>query len=141
MDNILRDHLKKDSRIREIQITRAIARVLEEARQNRPDDAVFLFTTRTSLPFYDKPVRRAWKRACKRAEIRYVPPYSFRHSFCAYCELMEIPTPVLIGLMGHVDKSMIDTRYGKYVTGLEKDLEGIKEYFGEDFWDWNRPRD
>jgi hypothetical protein len=54
---------------------------------------------------------------------------------------MEIPTPVLIGLMGHADKSMIDTQYGKYVTSLEKDLEGIKEYFGEDFWDWNRPRD
>lgn len=47
---------------------------------------------------------------------------------------------MLIGLMGHGDKSMIDTRYGKYVTGLEKDLEAIKEYFGEDFWNWKRPR-
>ncbi len=36
--------------------------------------------------------------------------------------------------MGHADKSMIDTVYGKYPHGLEKELAAIKDYFGEDFW-------
>lgn len=62
-------------------------------------------------------------------------PYSLRHCFVAYCELMGIDKPRIIGLMGHADKDMINRRHGKYVNGLEKDRKAIKEFYGEDFWE------
>jgi hypothetical protein len=35
--------------------------------------------------------------------------------------------------MGHGSKKMVFEVYGKYVQGLEQDLELIWNYFGEDF--------
>jgi integrase len=39
----------------------------------------------------------------------------------------------LVALMGHASKQMIYEVYGKYTEGLEKDRQGIKEYFGDGF--------
>ncbi len=98
------------------------------------DGYPFIFHTKTGLPLDNKPIRLAWYRASDKAGIERVTPYSLRHCFVAYNELMKINKPRIIGLMGHADKSMVDTIYGKYIDGLEEDLPAIKGYFGEDFW-------
>jgi len=96
-------------------------------------DAILVFLRKNGKPFRNREFRKAWEKACAAAGVPYVVPYSLRHSFVAYCELMGIDKPRIIGLMGHADKSMIDSRYGKYVNGLERDRRAIKEFFGEDF--------
>ena len=48
--------------------------------------------------------------------------------------LMSINKPRIIGLMGHAANKLVDAVYGLYVNGLERDLDAIKEYYGEDFW-------
>ena len=133
-DKTLSDHPKKKSRIRNIPLTKALSRVLGQAMEKKREDSPFIFQTKTGLPLYDRPIRDAWYRACDKAEVERVAPYSLRHCFVAYCEQMKINKPRITGLMGHVDKSMIDNVYGRYINGIEEDLEAIKDYFGEDFW-------
>ena len=36
-------------------------------------------------------------------------------------------------LMGHVDRTMLYRRYGKYVKDLEQDAGRIRDFFGKDF--------
>jgi integrase len=133
-DMELKDHLKTDSRTRDIPLTNAISRVIDNAMKKKCPDAIFIFQSKTGLPHNNQSVRKAWYAACDKAGVRRVCPYSLRHSFVAYCELMGLTKPRIIGLMGHADKSMIDNIYGKYTHGTEKEIPAIKEYFGEDFW-------
>jgi integrase len=133
-DKELKDTLKKTSRTRITPITKAIRRVLDDALKNKPEGSFFLFQTVTGLPLYDRPIREAWDRAIKKAEVKRVVPYSLRHRFVAYCKLMGIPEPRVIGLMGHVDRRMIIEIYGNYKNDSEKDLAEIRAYFGEDFY-------
>lgn len=132
-DNQLRDYQKTKSRTRDIPITKAIKRVLDAAKA-KSRESIFAFQSITGLHLRERPLRDAWYRASDKAGVKQVCPYSLRHSFVAYCELMGIDKPRIIGLMGHQDKSMIDNVYGKYANGSEKEIHLIKEYFGEDFW-------
>lgn len=132
--NVVKDYQKAKERTRDIPLTAAINRVLDRAMEKKAPDTIFIFTTKTGLPLSNQSIRKSWYRACRKAEQKEICPYSLRHCFIAYCELMKIDKPRIIGLVGHCDKSMIDTVYGKYKNGTEKEIELIKEYFGEDFW-------
>lgn len=134
IDKSIKDRQKNIFRTRKIPETKAIARTFETAiNQNHPD-SIFAFLRKNGKPFRNREFREAWKNACAAAGVAYAVPYSLRHCFVAYCELLKIDRPRIIGLMGHADKSMIDRRYGKYVNGIEKDRKAIKEFYGEDFW-------
>ena len=84
--------------------------------------------------FNEKTHRDWWEKASKAAGVEILDPYSSRHSFVAYCEVMKIYKPRIIDIMGHANKSTIDKVYGKYREALEKDEEAMKDYYGEDFW-------
>lgn len=130
----IRDFMKTKSRTRQIPLTNAINRVIDEALLKKPEASIFIFQSKTGLPHHNQTVRNNWYKALDKAGLKRVCPYSLRHCFVAYCELMGLTEPRIIGLMGHADKSMIDKIYGKYKHGTEKEIPAIKEYFGEDFW-------
>jgi integrase len=133
-NNKIKNRQKNVFRTRKIPQTKAIERTFAASVDQNHPSAIFAFLKKNGKPFGDRPFRDAWENACAAAGIAYVVPYSLRHCFVAYCELMGIDKPRIIGLMGHADKDMINRRYGKYVNGLEKDRKAIKEFYGEDFW-------
>lgn len=123
---------KNDNRIREIPITKRIREILDEAIETSPLD--FIFSAPRGGFFNEKTNNYHWSKACKKAGVETLDPYSSRHSFVAYCEVMDIFKPRIIDLMGHADKSLIDKVYGKYRKAIERFKEDIKAYYGEDFW-------
>jgi len=133
-DGDLRGHLKTKSRSRDIPMTEAIRRCLKLALKQKRDDTIFLFRRKTGVELNDRCLRDALEDACDAAGVKRFLPYALRHSFVAYCEIMGIPKPRIIMLMGHADKSMIDKIYGKYKNFLERDAAAIKDYYGQDFW-------
>ena len=130
---VFQPHTKNHHRTRKIPITRAIRRVLDEALAVSTGE-VHIFSSPQAALFNERTHRTAWYNACAAAGIEPVVPYASRHSFVAYGEMMGIKQSRLVALMGHADKSMIDTVYGKYIEGLEKDTTAIKDYYGKDFW-------
>lgn len=36
--------------------------------------------------------------------------------------------------MGHADRTMLYQCYGKYVEGIERDIDKIRKFFGVDFY-------
>jgi len=130
---VFQPHTKNHHRTRRIPITRAIRRVLDDALALSTGE-VHIFSSPQGALFNERTHRRAWYKACAVAGVARIVPYTSRHSFVAYGEVMGIKQSRLVSLMGHADKSMIDTVYGKYIEGLEKDTSAIKDYYGEDFW-------
>jgi len=103
VDKTLNNHLKEASRTRDIPLTKAISRVLDQAMDRKSKSSVLVFQTKTGLTLYDRPIREARDKACTKAGVKRVVPYALRHCFVSYCEIMKINKPRIIGLMGHAD--------------------------------------
>ncbi len=135
-NSIVRGHekrqLKTDYRKRDIPLTRAIERVLDQVWSRSGSD--FIFTTTSGGIFNTESFRRnTWTTALKKAGVAYRVPYSTRHTFAAWSLTMNINPNKIVSLMGHGSKQMIYEVYGKYVEGLETDVGKISDYFGNDF--------
>jgi integrase len=124
--------LKTDYRRREIPVSAAVRRVVDQAAAQVEGD--YLFAMASGIPFDGDNFRKnAWTRALKRAEIPHRKVYALRHTFAAWSLISGIHPERLVRLMGHGSKQMVYEVYGKYVEGLETDREQIREYVGEDF--------
>lgn len=128
----LKMYPKNDNRIRQIPITKRIREILDEALETRTNR--FIFSAPTGGFFNEKTNNYHWKKACEKAGVEVLDPYSSRHSFAAYCKIMGIYKQRIVALMGHGDESLIDKVYGKYREALEKFEEALKNYYGDDFW-------
>lgn len=118
-------------RTRRIPITRAIKECLDEALRTSQDE--YLFRTVTGRHFSSKRYRGCWETALSKSGVKYVKPYSTRHTFAAWALAVGFPMDNLVGLMGHASKEMIYEVYGKWKDGIEKDRNKIRDFFGEDF--------
>jgi integrase len=124
--------LKTEYRRREIPVTVAIRRVMDEATARAKGD--YLLTMTSGIPFDGDNFRKnAWTRAFKRAGIPYRKLYALRHTFAAWSLIAGVHPERLVRLMGHGSKQMVYEVYGKYMEGLEMDRDRIREYLGEDF--------
>lgn len=128
------DRLRTEYRERDIPITRAIRRVLDELLKNT--QGPYVVTMRDGGNFTGEKFRRIWRKARKNAGIPYLVPYCMRHTFAYWSLLIGIPTMHMVELMGHNDKKMIFEVYAKGQKGLVKDREKILAYMGKDYVDY-----
>ena len=124
--------LKTDYRRREVPVTAAIRRVVDEVKARTQGD--YLFTMVSGIPFEEGNFRKnPWTRALQRAGLPYRKPYALRHTFAAWSLIVGVHPERLVRLMGHGSKQMVYEVYGKYIEGLDVDRERIRDYVGEDF--------
>ena len=122
---------KRAARTRNIKITDAIRRVIDELKLRKTPHLV---TMEDGSVFNEHSFRtKVWKPKLVGALSGYDVPYCTRHTFIGWSLLLEIPEYVLTGLSGHSSKRMIFDVYGKYTDDLVDDYQDIKEYFGNDF--------
>lgn len=127
-----KDELKTPFRKRRIPITKALRLRLDEALTRSKGEHVF--SMKSGQPFLEGSFRQnPWTRAFQNASLVYKVPYTMRHSFAAWALTLRMDPNRLVHLMGHSSKKMVYDVYGGYVEGLEKDVEKICGYFGEDF--------
>jgi integrase len=127
-----KDEGKSEYRARGIPITRAIRACLDEALATTKGKTLFM--TVTGLPFQEGTYRKNyWQPALKRAGLRYIKPYSTRHTFAAWALVIGMNPNQLVPLMGHGSKKMVYEVYGEYTAGLAQDREKILSFLGKDF--------
>lgn len=69
----------------------------------------------------DRGLARAFRIACKAAEVRYRYPYQLRHTFASWA-LSSGENPLWVAKqMGHADVTMIFRTYGRYMPDLNPD--------------------
>jgi len=56
--------------------------------------------------------RQGWIRACERADVPYLVPYSLRHTWASHAAMGNMPLPVIAKNLGHVDTTMVERHYG-----------------------------
>ena len=113
-------------------MTQAIKQRIEQALSRSSSDYVFTKPTGqkfSAANFCDK----VWNKAVLASGLSHRVPYCMRHSFAAWSLTLKVDMLRLVDLMGHRDKKMVFEVYGRYVQGLEQDVEKILNYFGQDF--------
>ena len=125
------DEGKTVYRPRALPMTEPMRECLEEAARTAQDE--YLFRTATGLHFDCNRFRDNWESAIKRAGLDYMRPYSTRHSFAAWSLAIGVIPDLIVDLMGHGSKEMIYERYGKWKKDLQKDVEKIRRFMGDDF--------
>ena len=132
VDNREKNEGKSPYRSRSIPITSAIRVCLDEALATMTGKKLFM--TITGLTFRNWTYRGCyWKPAIKRAGLRYIKPYSTRHTFAAWALAIGMNPNQLVPLMGHGSKQMVYEIYGNYTAGLAQDREKILSFMGHDF--------
>ncbi len=53
-----------------------------------------------------------------------------RHTFAIWNLVIGVHPERLVALMGHGSKQMVYEVYGRYMEGVERDADAIREYFG-----------
>ncbi|UPU37512.1 tyrosine-type recombinase/integrase [Geomonas paludis] len=127
-----KEKLKNEFRPRRIPITDALRRVLDVLVGRSTSDYVVEMhdgELYSHIRFKDN----VWESAFKKAGIPYTRPYDIRHTYAAWSMTLRMDLNKLERLMGHNSKQMLYETYGKYVQGLEEDVEKILEYMGPDF--------
>ena len=122
---------KTPYRPREIPLTEAIRECLEEAMSTAQDE--YLFRTATGLHFNCNRFRDNWESAIRRAGLEYMRPYSTRHTYAAWSLAIGVIPDMLSDQMGHGSKEMVYEVYGKWKKDLQKDVDKIRQFMGEDF--------
>ncbi len=122
---------KTPYRPREIPITKAIRTCLEEALQSAHDEN--LFRTAKGEHFSCSDFYRHWNSAEKKAGVDHMKPYSTRHSFAAWSLAIGVIPDLVVELMGHGSKEMVYEVYGKWKKDLNKDVESIRRFMGDDY--------
>jgi integrase len=127
-----KEELKTEYRQREIPVTAAIRGRLATLGERTQGE--HLVTSKHGARFDGNKFRgRYWVPALERAGLPYRRPYATRHTFAAWSLMMGIHPDRVVRLMGHGSRQMVYEVYGRYVDGLEDDVEGIRAFFGPDF--------
>lgn len=69
-----------------------------------------------------------WTKAFTAAGLPYRKPYATRHTFAAWNLMRGVRPDKVVRLMGHGSRQMIYEVYGRYVEGLEDDVDAIEAY-------------
>lgn len=127
----LKNKLKTNYRPRNIPLTKALKENLEKAMESSTNEYVFSM----GKPLFNARYFRnhVWTKALKKAEVARRVPYATRHTLVAWAEVIGVSPSRLVDLMGHANKTMIFSVYGKYRDGLIDDRRKILAYFGNDF--------
>jgi len=64
--------------------------------------------------------------------VPYTRSYSTRHTFAAWA-LGCVTPELVVALMGHGLKEMVYEVYGKWKKDLQKDVDAIRRFTGDDF--------
>lgn len=74
----------------------------------------------TGDPFItDRQIRRAFRRRCRDADVRYRYPYQLRHTFASWA-LSSGENPMWVARqMGHKDVSLVLKVYGRYIPEMD----------------------
>ena len=127
-----KEKLKTKYRKRRLPITEAIKQRLDILMARAEGE--YLFTMEGGLKFDNNSFGKyVWKKAFELSGVKYRCPYSLRHSHAAWALAIGTPMDKMVSLMGHGSRQMIYEVYGKYIPGIEADVEKIRRYFGEDF--------
>ncbi|MDW7710083.1 MAG: DUF3596 domain-containing protein [Deferrisomatales bacterium] len=119
-------------RKREIPVTPALRRQLDELRERRHGDHLITWedgrpwieTNAANVRFRNGP----WAKAFQASGLPYRKPYAARHTFAAWNLMRGVHPDKVVRLMGHGSRQMIYEVYGRYVEGLEDDVDAIEEY-------------
>lgn len=123
---------KTTYRTRKVPMTQAIRQRVDVALARSGSD--YVFTKPTGQKFNAANFcNNVWNKSVLASGLSHRVPYCMRHSFAAWSLTLKVDMLRLVDLMGHRDKKMVFEVYGRYVHGLEQDVEKILNYFGQDF--------
>lgn len=119
-------------RKREIPVSPALRRQLDELAERRHGDHLITWedgrpwieTNAANVRFRNGP----WAKAFRASGLPYRKPYATRHTFAAWNLMRGVHPDKVVRLMGHGSRQMIYEVYGRYVEGLEDDVDAIEEY-------------
>jgi integrase len=119
-------------RRRELPISPALRLCLDQLVEQRHGDSLVTWedgrpwaeTKSVNVRFRNGP----WSRAFHAAGLAYRKPYAMRHTFAAWNLMRGVHPDKVVRLMGHGSRQMIYEVYGRYVEGLEDDVDAIQAY-------------
>lgn len=66
---------------------------------------------------------RIWQRACKKAGVKYRPPYFLRHSFASKALTKSVPITFVSKLLGHSDSNTTLKHYSRWIKSEEQEAK------------------
>jgi integrase len=86
--------------------------------RDRPEAPVFLNPNTGTRWHEDRTLARAFRKACKAAEVRYRYPYQLRHTFASWA-LSSGENPLWVAKqMGHADVITVFRNYARYIPDM-----------------------
>lgn len=107
--------------IRVVRLLRPARRVLEGLRSDGNGDETVIFRNPSDeRPYYrDKPIRLAFRRACKECNVRYRYPYQLRHTYASLALSAGENVHWVARQMGHANALMVLKVYGKWMPDAD----------------------